>query len=800
MFARVTSRLRSRILARRMDTALPPTLGAAYRVERPLGEGGMATVYLATDVKHDRRVALKVLRRELAAAVGVERFRREIRIAAGLTHPNILPLYDSVADEPSTDTPPYFVMPYVEGDTLRTRLSRGPLPLADALQIGIEVADALDYAHRRGIVHRDIKPENILLIEGHAVVTDFGIAQAVGESSADRLTNTGIIIGTPAYLSPEQLDGAAKVDGRSDVFSLAAVLYEMLAGDSAFGASTTVATMARVAAGTPPPLAERRPDAPAAVIAAIDRGLAVDREQRFRTAGELGDALRAVRSGGSVALRPSRARAGRLLAAAAVVAALGIGGMLVARRVATSDAGVPVLAILPFATAPGDTANAYLGVGIPEQLLDALSDVPGLRVTSRTSSFALGPSPNVREIGRRLGATAVLEGGVSRTGDRLRVSARLIDPVRDTPLWSERFDEPFSAVAEVQERIAREIVSRLRVRLVSDSATIMHRRSRSAEAQDLVLRARYLMRRNERPGLLAAIPLLTRAEAIDSNYAEVVAAQADVYQRIGIFTDQSSVPGMRELTAGEALRLARRAAERAVRLDSTSASAHAALGALAFRHDWDWALAERELRRAIELNPTSASAYQALSRLERSMGRFAAARQAIDRAVELSNESERDVMVYGRISYFERDFARSERELAAVDRSLRAWRGWYSDALVGMDRLATADSILSPPGEEGDDPQLRLRRVVVLARMGRLLEAREVYRTPGPRASDHPTLAAAALVALGDTAAAVREIERAVAERDPLVVDLAVEPRLDPLRTHPEFARILRELRFPASR
>jgi TolB-like protein/tRNA A-37 threonylcarbamoyl transferase component Bud32 len=780
-----------------MDTALPPTLGDTYRLERTLGEGGMATVYLATDLKHDRRVALKVLRREIAVAVGAERFRREIRIAAGLAHPHILPLYDSDATEASADAPPYFVMPYVEGDTLRARLARGPLSVDEALQIGIEVADALDYAHRRGIVHRDIKPENILLLERHAVVTDFGIAQAVGEASADRLTNSGIILGTPAYLSPEQLDGAAKVDGRSDVFSLSAVLYEMLAGDAAFAATTTVATMARVAAGSPPPLAERRADAPAAVIATIERGLAVDRERRFQTAGELADALRAARSDASDAPPRRRTRAIRILAAAAVLAAAGVAGILVARRATSREAEVPVLAILPFATAPGDTANAYLGVGIAEQLLDALSDVPGLRVTSRTSSFALGPSPNVRDIGRRLGATAVLEGGVTRAGDRVRVSARLIDPVHDAPLWRLSFDEPFSAVAEVQERIARKIVEELRVRLVSDSATIMHRRSRSAEAQDLVLRARYLARRNERAGMLAAIPLLARAEALDSNYAEVVAAQADVYQRIAIFADQSRVPGIRELTAGEALQLARRAAERAVRLDSTSSSAHTALGALVFRYDWNWTLAERELRRGIELNPTSAAAYAALSRFARSMGRFDEARRLLDRSVALSGEPERDVLTYGRISYFERDYARSERELDRASRSLRAWRGWYADALAGMGRLAAADSILSPAGEEAEDPQLRLRRVVMLAGLGRMAEAREVYRTPGPRAGDYPTLVAAALVALGDTAAAVREIERAVAERDPLVVDLAVDPRLDPLRANPDFVRILAALRLP---
>ena len=420
-----------------MDAALPPTISAAYRVERLLGEGAMATVYLATDLKHDRPVALKVLRRELAAAVGAERFRREIRIAAGLAHPHILPLYDSAAPDDEAGFL-YFVMPFVEGDTLRARLSRGRLEIGEAVRIAIEVADALDYAHRHGIVHRDIKPENILLLEGHAVVTDFGIAHAVGEAGADRLTHTGLVLGTPAYLSPEQLDGASKIDGRSDVFSLSAVLYEMLTGDSAFGAATTVATLARIAAGSPPSLVGRRGDVPAEIVGIVERGLAVDRERRFQSAHELVDALRASQAGRTSGVVPLRRRAWiRLLAAAAVVAALGASAVFLTRRAEIRDADLPVLAILPFATSPGDTANSYLGVGIAEQLLDALADVPGLRVRSRTSSFALGPSPNVKEIGRRLGATAVLEGSVARAGSRLRGSARLIEPVQDAAVWKQ---------------------------------------------------------------------------------------------------------------------------------------------------------------------------------------------------------------------------------------------------------------------------------------------------------------------------------------------------------------------------
>jgi eukaryotic-like serine/threonine-protein kinase len=544
---------------------------------------------------------------------------------------------------------------------------------------------------------------------------------------------------------------------------------------------------------------ERRGSVPKELVAIVERGLAVDREQRFQSAYELLEALRALQVGPPSGVVPLRHGAWiRWLAAAAVVAALGASAVLVSRHVGPRDADLPVLAILPFATAPGDTANAYLGVGIAEQLLDALADVPGLRVRSRTSSFALGPSPNVKEIGRRLGATAVLEGSVARTGNTLHVSARLIDPAHDAAVWKQQFDEPFSEVSEVQERIARSIVNKLRVRLASDSATIMHRRSKSAEAHDLVLRSRYLMRRNTREGMLAAVPLLERAEALDSTYAEVAAAQAEIYQMLAVFADQARIPGNRELTAGDAMRRARHAAARAVLLDSLSASAHAALGTVAYRYDWDWALAERELRRSVALNRTGAPAYSALARYLRSMGRFDEARRMLDRAMALSNDST-GALSYARVAYFERDFARAEREFRDMDRSLRAWRLWYADALAGLGRLAEADSILAIPTDDREDPEARLRRVVLLARLGRLADARAQYGAAGARVREFPMLAAPALVALGDTGAAIAEVERAVKEHDPFVVDLAVDPRLDELRSHPRFTSILAALNFPTA-
>ena len=349
----------------------------------------------------------------------------------------------------------------------------------------------------------------------------------------------------------------------------------------------------------------------------------------------------------------------------------------------------------------------------------------------------------------------------------------------------------------MQERIARSIVNKLRVRLASDSATIMHRRSKSAEAHDLVLRARYLMRRDTREGTLAAVSLLERAEALDSTYAEVAAAQAENYQTLAIFADQSRIPGNRELRPGDAMQRAHHAAARAVRLDSLSASAHAALGAVAYRYDWDWALAERELRRSIALNPTNATAYSVLARYLRSMGRFDEARRMLDRSVALSDDPAA-ALSYGRISHVSRDFARAERELRAMDHSLRAWRLWYADALGEIGRLVEADSILAIPGDDPEDPEARLRRVVLLVRLGRVADARSQYSAAESRVREFPLLAAPALVALGDTGAAIAEVERAVREHDPFVVDLAIDPRYDGLRSHPRFASILRALHFPS--
>jgi serine/threonine-protein kinase len=772
-------------------------LGGRFRVEREIGRGGMATVYLAEDVRHRRRVALKVLLPDLAESLGADRFRREIAVVASLTHPHILPLYDSSAD--TIDGPPFFVMPFVEGETLRERMTRERLSLADAVRITIEVAEALDHAHRRGIVHRDVKPENILILEGHAVVTDFGIAHAVREAGGDRLTQTGILLGTPRYMSPEQVDGVRVIDGRSDIFSLGIVLYELLTGENPFVSASVTSTLSRIATVMPESPRIRRPDVSETLASIVLATLAKDPGERPVTGATLAAALRATPEASGIARRAPRRSRIAIVGAATVLVAAPLVFALFNRRTA-APAELPSIAVLPFANESGDSADAYVGSGIAEELLNALADVPNIRVASRTSSFALRANTSVADIGQRLNVGSVLEGSVRRANGTIRVSARLIDTRRDAEVWSASMNGPAADVFEVQEQIARAIVAKLRVRLAGTGA-IVRRGTRNPDAYDLVLRAKALRARGE-DGLLPAKELLERAIALDSTYAEAYADLTLVYERIGIFHQQEQLRGESGMTPREALRRAHLAAERAIQLDNTSADAHVALGTLAFRYEWDWPRAISELRQALTLNPTSVSAYSEFARIERSLGRFAHARLLLDSAHYYSAGAEPadGRLGYGRIAFFAGDFATAIRESTDSDATATpALRmTWLAQAYVGAKQYAAAESLLVSP-RAAPDPGSLLTLALVMARTGRRDGALAIIsRARRAPVNDLPTTMAAVYVALGDTARALAEINRAVDIGDPLVVDLAVNPFLDPLRENTDFKQIIARLRFPA--
>src|SRR5262245_9201535 len=406
-----------------LQSRLEAGLSGRYSLERELGQGGMALVFLARDLRHDRKVALKVMRPEISVEIGAERFLREIKLAAGLTHPHILPVYDSG----QSDGLLFYVMPNMEGRSLRERLdAEKQLPLEEALRITREVATALDYAHRNKVIHRDIKPENILFNEGNAMVADFGIGKAL--SSTATMTQTGLAIGTPAYMSPEQASGEQEIDGRSHIYSLGCVLHETLSGEVPFTGANAQAIMTKRFL-SPVPHVKAVRDVPEGVDALVTRSLARAPVDRYATAAQLADPIRAYTTGSVPRATPPEA----LRPAAAVKA----------------------IAVLPLLNMSADPENEYFSDGMTEEIIGALSKVPGLQVASRTSCFAFkGKEIDIREVGQKLGVGSVLTGSVRKIGNRIRITAQLVNAESGHSIWSETYDRQIEDVFAVQDELS----------------------------------------------------------------------------------------------------------------------------------------------------------------------------------------------------------------------------------------------------------------------------------------------------------------------------------------------------------
>jgi serine/threonine-protein kinase len=588
-------------------TAAPFPLSTAlsdrYRIERELGAGGMATVYLAEDVKHRRKVALKVLHPELAAVLGAERFLHEIQVTAKLQHPHILGLFDSGA----ADGFLYYVMPYVDGESLRQRLTREKmLPIADALRIATEMASALDYAHRHGVIHRDIKPENILINEGEAMLADFGIALAVQEAGGDRITQTGLSLGTPQYMSPEQATGERDIDARSDQYSLGAVTYEMLAGVAPVSGPTARAIIAKLLTEKPASLRTFRDSVSPDFDAALLRALAKTPADRFASVKEFGAALSASSppvAAPSAAARPQVARRSSktrrvvlfttiAAAVAAAVTSRSMWSTRAARTTAPTD-GVQSVAVLPFVERNAE-GGEFLGDGIAETLIYALGKVPGLTVAAQTSSFTFkGKEADLQTIGARLSVSSVLTGSVQRAGGRLRVTVRLENVADHRELWTERFDTEMKDVFALQDSIARAVVGRLQSSRQIGSTAIVAVGTKDVDAYQDYLQGRALWGQRG-DGIRKGLAFFERAVGRDSGFALAWTGIADSYALLNVYG---------EMTAADAVPKAKFAVTRALALDSTLAAAHSANALLLQTYDYDWAGAEREFRRAIELDP-----------------------------------------------------------------------------------------------------------------------------------------------------------------------------------------------------
>jgi TolB-like protein len=625
---------------------LQEALRDVYAIERELGRGGMATVFLAHDLKHGRDVAVKVLHPDLAAAVGYDRFRREIQIETHLTHPNILPLYDSG----EADGLLFYVMPFVAGESLRTRMEREhQLPIEEAVRITCEVADAIDYAHRHGLIHRDIKPENILLEDNHAIVADFGIARLVNANTDQKLTESGVALGTPLYMSPEQALAQRDIDGRSDQYSLACVLYEMLAGQPPFTASTAQALIARHAIDPVPSLMTVRETVPEEIETAIACALAKVPADRFPSVAAFAAALRGT---GTFPMR--RATLGRtgtqpvshssrpLVVAAAIAIVMLAGGgaawQLWGRPTGIASAGTigfdpRRVAVLYFEDESRDHQLGYVADGLSESLIDRLSEVEALDVVSKNGVRAFRNVADFDSVGRALKAGTLVRGAVEPVGDRVRVSVRLVDAnsgaefqraafVHSATNWLAARDTLVDQVARfLRERLGQEI--RLRTaRMETESAeawSLLQQAERAAKEAEALLQTDSANLAASR--FAHADSLLAGAEQLDSRWPAPIVARGALAQRALPFTED-------RVRAAQLIDTGIAHADRALVLDARHADALELRGALRYARivrglapDPTHAAnllrtAEADLREAVSISPDQAGAWSTLSHLE----------------------------------------------------------------------------------------------------------------------------------------------------------------------------------------
>ncbi len=690
----------------------------------------MATVFLAHDLKHDREVALKVLHDELSSSLGPDRFLREIKVAARLNHPHILPLHDSG----EADGLLYYVMPYVEGESLRARLNRlGKLPLEEALYLARGIAGALDYAHRQRVIHRDIKPENVMLHEGEAMVMDFGIAKAVSVASGDTLTQMGMMVGTPAYVSPEQAAGESEVDGRSDQYSLSCMLYEILSGRKAFEGSTAQAVLSKRFSDPVPSLRKVEPGVPDEINEAISKALSKEPRERFATSSEFAKAL----------IWPKVTTP--------------------ADQAAMKQPTAPKsIAVLPFADMSAERENGYFTDGMAEEIINALTTIKALRVASRTSSFAFkGTTEDIRQVGRKLDVATVLEGSVRKAGMKLRITAQLVDVADGYQLWSQRYDRDMEDVFAIQDEIAQNIVKALSVILSDDEKRAIEKvPTANVEAYECYLRGRQFFHQFQKSSLEFARQMFARAIDIDPTYALAYAGMADSCSILYTNFDASEANLLNADTASM----------RALELGPELAEAHVARGH-AVSLQGRRAEAEAEFETALNLNPQLFDAAYMYGRALVAQGNLEKAAKMFERAAELRPE---DYVVPGLLG----------GAYASMGRTADAQRAFKRQIDAASKRLE-----LNP-----DDPRALYMGGSALARLGENTRAKEwANQALAINASDATVLYNVACIysCSGQVDQAITLLERAVAAGFGHWNWIEHDSDFDPLRSSPRYQALL---------
>jgi serine/threonine protein kinase/tetratricopeptide (TPR) repeat protein len=816
---------------------------AHYRVTAKLGAGGMGEVYRATDTKLDREVALKILPPQFSEdAERVARFEREARTASALNHPNIVTIYEVGVHGALR----YIAMELVEGRCLRDVLAEGPPPLHVTLRLAAQISSGLAKAHEAGVIHRDLKPANIMVTaEGLAKIMDFGLAKlsvAATEISDSQLQTTddmatshGAVLGTPAYMSPEQAKGEP-AEHTADQFSFGCILYEMATGKRAFHRNTHHHTVAAIIYEQPEPADRLNPSVPAGLAAMISRCLEKDPERRYPETRRVARDLEAMQVGHMVkALRPhseshpsgyvapgqslsmptsqTRAYAFRdefsarrrrllpifgVLALAAGVALVGFdaGGLRTRFISPKTPPGIKSIAVLPLRNLSGDPEQEYFADGMTESLIMELAQISALRkVTSHTSVMQYkGKQRKMPELARELSVDAVVEGSVQRAGEKVQITVQLVDARADRSLWSRSYERESRDILSLQREMARAIAGEIRVQLTpSEQTHFEEERSVHPAALDAYLRGRYLTDRRTRESLDKAVEYFQQAIAADPNFAPAYSGLAhalreqEVWGGIGI--------------GGAADRI-RENARKALELDPNLADAHFALAASYFNHDWNWAAAEQEYRQALSLNPKFPEALSSFAYFLQTTGRQEEAIETVRRAVELAPTAVTFVNTEGRILYRARKYEEAEASFLRalqLDQYYPPIYGRLADTYAEMGRYADALEILERGRIALGEKQPAKRPLgYVYARMGKRREAlaiaREVERT-GDLGSDYFS-PAAIYAALGDRNKAFALLEAGVETRNILPVTI-IDPKLDPLRSDPRFHALRRRLNLP---
>ena len=764
------------------------TLGH-YRIRSTLGSGGMGEVVLAEDVRLGRMVALKLLRSESAG--DPERQRRllvEARAASALSHPNVAHVYE-VGESGGVS---YIAMEYIPGQTLSATLARRRLTADESLAIAVQIADALDEAHAKGIVHRDIKPANILITpRGVVKVLDFGIAKLVAADSANG-TAPGLVIGTADYMSPEQALGLP-VDFRSDIFSFGTVLYEMISARKPFRGRTERETLDKVAHAEPDGMAEVAAASPPSLVAVVRRCLEKDRERRYASAGQLLAALRELRA----PARPRRWPRRAIAIAAGLAAAISAAGAWMLLPAARAPSRVRV-AVLPFDDLGTGPARGYLADALTEETISALGQLDPQRITviGRKSVMAFkSQNRPLPEIARELAADYLVESSIRAEANRVRVTPTLIRASDQAQVWSASYDSEPASMLAFQRELGLTIAEQVRLRLDPDRLEALARRqTRNPEAYDLYLRGRHAWSLSTPASSREAIEFFKRAAALDPSYALAWSGLADAY---------TSSPITADVPPAKAGPLAREAALAALAADPKLAESQSSLAFVNFWIDWKWADAEAGFRKAVALDASYAFAHRMLGIVLAHVGRHGEAREEMQRARELDPLFAMHHALSAQVAFGARDYAAAigfARQAVVVDPTF--WIGHFQLAQAYFEagqfddafRLNDDAARLSA----GNSKAIGLRGYM-LARRGRTAEARQVLGTLQAAARERfvpPYAFALVHAGLGDADAAMAALEAAYAVRDVHLVLIGIDPKWDPYRRDPRFVDLLRRCGF----